>query len=201
MCVLSYKIRHRIHMNGKNRSMEQILKRESVFRGSYLHLQKLKIKLPDGRRGEREIVRVKDAVAVLPVDDQNNVHLVRQYRPAIDRTLVEIPAGLVDREEKIADAAIRECEEETGYRPGVLKKLLYYAHAEGYSTGFVTLFLGTDLECTGNIHLDATEFLEPVCMSFEELHRLVEKNEIVDSKTILCTFLSREWIFRGLIKT
>jgi len=187
-------------MNGKNKGIEQILKRQFVFRGSYLHLQKLKIKLPDGRRGEREIVRVKDAVAVLPIDDQKNVHLVRQYRPAINRTLVEIPAGLLDREEKIADAAVRECEEETGYRPGVLKELITYAHAEGYSTGFITLFLGTDLEYTGNIHLDATEFLEPVCMSFDELHRLVEKNEIVDSKTILCTLLSREWMSRGWTK-
>ena len=176
-------------MNSEENVFEEIVKRQSIFRGRYLRLERLKVKLPNGQFGEREIVRVRDAVAVLPLTEDMNVYLVRQYRPAVERTLLEIPAGLLDDQENTKDAAVRECEEETGYRPGQLKELITYAHAEGYSTGFVTLFLGTDLKYTGKIHLDATEFVEPVCMPFDELVRLVKENHIIDSKTILSTLL------------
>ena len=178
----------------ENNLLESIVNRKPLFAGKYLFLERLEVKLPDGRGGEREVVRVKDAVAVLPLDVEGNVHLVRQYRAAIDRTLLEVPAGLLDGGESCQTAAVRECEEETGYRCGKLKQLLTYAHAEGYSTGFITLFLGTQLEYTGKMHLDATEFVEPVCMSFHELLRLVRENQIVDSKTILCTLLSESLI-------
>ena len=181
-------------MNQNDEPFERVIERESVFRGKYLHLERLKIKLPDGRLGEREIVRVRDAVAVLPVDEDGMVHLVRQHRPAIGRTLLEAPAGLLDDEEDEEGAAVRECEEETGYRPGTMKKLISYAHAEGYSTGFITLFLGTDIEYTGNIHLDATEYVEPVCMPYHELLQLVRENKIIDSKTILSTLLSERFL-------
>lgn len=181
-------------MKEKVKVFEEIIKREPLFHGKYLHLERLDVRLPDDRPGEREIVRVRDAVAVLPLDDEGNVHLVRQHRPAIERTLVEIPAGLLDGDESPSDAAVRECEEETGYRPGHLRELITYAHAEGYSTGFVTLFLGTELEYTGKTSLDATEFVESVCMPFDELFNMVQENQILDSKTILGTLLTERLI-------
>jgi ADP-ribose pyrophosphatase len=149
--------------------------------------------LSDGREGKREIVRVPDAAAVLPVDDKGNVHLVRQVRHAVGRTLIEVPAGLLNDGENESDAARRECEEETGLYTGELKKLLYYAHAEGYSTGFITLFLGTKLSYTGKTNMDETEFVEPVCLQYRDLVELMRKNQIIDSKTILCILLTREW--------
>lgn len=176
-------------MMDKDNDTGRIVKRDSIFQGEYLKLERLKISLPDGRSGVREVVCVPDAVAVLPVDENRIVHLVRQHRPAIGRTLIEIPAGLLDGGEDVRDGALRECEEEIGYCPRVLKELITYAHAEGYSTGFITLFLGTDLEHTGKMNLDATEFLEPISMPFDELIDLVRKNQIIDSKTILSTLL------------
>ncbi len=170
--------------------LESIIRRETLFRGSYLHLEALDVRLPDGRIGHREIVRVRDAVAVLPMDEDGNVYLVRQHRPAIDRTLLEIPAGLIEEGEDAHETASRECEEETGYKPRVVEPLITYAHAEGYSTGFITLFLGTGLEKTGKIHLDATEYVEQVCLPFETLVQMVKKNEIIDSKTILSVVLT-----------
>jgi ADP-ribose pyrophosphatase len=181
-------------MKRQEKVFEEIIKREPLFHGKYLHLERLNVKLPDGRQGEREIVRVRDAVAVLPLDDGGKVHLVRQHRPAIERTLVEIPAGLLDIDESLSDAAVRECEEETGFRPGHLQELITYAHAEGYSTGFVTLFLGTELEYTGKTNLDATEFVEPADMPFDELLHMVRENRIYDSKTILGTLLTERLI-------
>lgn len=178
-------------MGKSDTSEEKILNRKSLYTGSYLTLEKLQVQLPNHHVCDREVVRVRNAVAVLPADKDGSVHLVRQFRPAIEQFILEVPAGLIDQNETPEQTALRECEEETGYKPHKLQKLLTYAHAEGYSTGFITLFLGTDLEYTGHIHLDSSEFLESEILSFSELVRRVETNRIVDSKTILCTLLSQ----------
>jgi ADP-ribose pyrophosphatase len=171
---------------------ENVVRRDRVYDGKFLHLDRLTVRLPDGRAGEREVVAMRDAVAVLPLDAEGKAHLVRQHRPAIGRTLLEVPAGLIDGAETPSDAAARECEEETGLRPGKFRELITYAHAEGYSTAFVTLFWGTDLERTGRVRLDANEFVEPVSMPFDELLGLVRSGQIVDSKTILCAMMVRD---------
>ena len=176
---------------------EPVLGRERVFDWVFLHCDRLTVRLPDGRACAREVVLIRHAVAVLPMDASGTVHLIRQHRPAIGRTLIEVPAGLGDEGEPLCDAAVRECEEETGFRPGTLRQLLTYAHAEGYSTGFVTLYLGTDLECTGKKALDPNEFVEPVEMPFTELVRMVHAGSIVDSKTILCALLAERWAGSG----
>jgi ADP-ribose pyrophosphatase len=169
---------------------ETTVRRESLYQGNYLHLERFHVVLPDGRATTREIVRVSEAVAVLPLDEHGFVHLVRQRRPAIEETILEVPAGIIDPGETPENAAIRECEEETGFRPTRLTKLIRYAHAEGYSTGFTTLYLGTELEEGGPLRLDSTEFLENVPMLLGELLALVHENQIIDSKTILCAFLT-----------
>jgi len=171
---------------------ESVVSRDRIYDGHFLHLDRLTVRLPDGRTGEREVVAMRDAVAVLPMDSEGRVHLIRQHRPAIGRTLLEVPAGLIDAGETPSAAAVRECEEETGLRPGKLSELIAYAHAEGYSTAFVTLFLGTDLERTGRIRLDANEFVEQAALRYDELLALVRSKRIVDSKTILCALLARE---------
>jgi len=175
--------------NSGDHCFEAVVSRAAVFNGSYLDVERLQVSLPDGRLAGREIVNVKNAVAILPIDDRGIVHLVRQHRPAIGQTILEIPAGLIDQGETAEEAAIRECEEETGYKPAALKKLIRYAQAEGYSSGFTTLFMGTGLKKTGNTKLDSTEFLELVSLPYSELRTLVKTNRIIDSKTILCTLL------------
>ena len=87
------------------------------------------------------------------------------------------------------DSARRECEEETGYKPGKLTELITYAHAEGYSTGMITLFLGTELENTGKTDFDESEFLELVKIPFRELIIKVKTKQFIDSKTIISTLI------------
>ena len=174
----------------EGRLFESVLNRIKVFDGKYLQVDRLIVSLPDGRRVERETVTVRDSVAVLPMEADRFVHLVRQHRPAIGKTILEVPAGLIDPGESKEEAAVRECEEETGYRPGALRELITYAHAEGYSTGFMTLFLGTNLKQIGHVRPDPNEFIESVTMPFDELLGLVHSNQIFDSKTILCVLLS-----------
>jgi len=173
----------------KSSKFKHIQQSIPVFNGDYLTVEKMTINLPDGRTGIREIVLVQNAAAVLPVDKEGMVHLIRQYRHAVQRYTLEVPAGLIDKQETPEQSAVRECEEETGYFPHKLKKLLYYAHSEGYSTGYTTLFLGTELDYTGKINPDSTEFLERVSMPFEEFFRMIQKQKILDSKSILCGVL------------
>jgi len=171
---------------------EEVEKQEEIFKGRYLHVKRLEIKLPNGSRCIREVVAVRNAVAVLPIDADRKARLVRQHRPAIGRSIIEVPAGLIDPGESEEDAALRECEEETGLRPGKLQRLITYAHAEGYSTGFITLFLATDLTDTGKTCFDETENMEQVTMDFNDLLALIRRNQILDSKTMLCALLSKD---------
>ena len=176
-------------MSEQDRLREAVIGRKVLFCGGYLRLEELTIRLPDGRDGRREVVTVANAVAVLPVDADGRVHLVRQHRAAIGRTILEAPAGVIEPGEDPEAAARRECGEEIGLRPRRLLPLVTYAHAEGYSTGFITLFVGLDLEPVGSPRLDETEFVEHVVLPFAELREKVRRNEIVDSKTILTTLL------------
>jgi ADP-ribose pyrophosphatase len=168
---------------------EKVEKREILFRGRFLLLENLRVRLPNGNPADREVVRMKDSVAVLPLDGKGQAILVRQHRPAIARTLLEIPAGLIEEGESAEEAAVRECEEETGYRPLRLKKLLDYAHAEGYSTGMVRLFSACPVVYSGKIRLDQTECLETVVLPLAELRDMLANNELLDSKTILALLL------------
>jgi ADP-ribose pyrophosphatase len=178
----------------KDPLFERVRRREQIYSGSYLKLERLTVDCGGGKTGVREIVRVRNAVAVLPVDVTGRVTLVRQHRPAIGRTILEVPAGVVDNRESLAACARRECAEETGLVPRKLTKLITYAHAEGYSTGFITLFLGTDLKNTGTLDLDATEFVEPVSLPYIKLLYMINKGRIIDSKTILSAILSRPYL-------
>lgn len=176
---------------------EKVVGEETIYKGVYLNLKKFDIVLPNGNRGIREIVEVRNASAIFAVDEQMNVLMVRQSRPAINKTGLEIPAGLIDENESTEDAVRRECEEETGYQPRTIRKLIRYAHAEGYSTGYITLYLGIGLEYTGKMKLDDSEYVEPVLVPLDKVVQMIRENHITDSKTILGAALCERFIRDG----
>jgi ADP-ribose pyrophosphatase len=178
---------------------EKVTHRETLYKGVYLTLEKLDIELPNGNKGVREIVKVRNAVAIMPVDENQHVLMVRQSRPAVGRTVLEIPAGLLDDNEAEEDACRRECEEETGYRPRKLHRLIQYAHAEGYSSGLITLYLATDLEHTGKTNFDHSEWVEPVWIPIDELVHMVKTNQITDSKSIIGVTMCEQYIRGGCV--
>lgn len=165
--------------------IEHILSTQVVYAGKYLSTEQQTVVLPDGRQAIRDIVHPPDAVAIVPIDDDGRIYLVRQYRPAIRRAIYEIPAGIIDRGERPTTTARRECEEEIGLRPRRLLRLCTFYSAVGFSTGSIRLFLAQGLIAGRNRRHDDTEFLQVHAVPFEQAYRWVLSNTIVDAKSIV----------------
>jgi len=164
---------------------EELLNAETVFAGRYVTVEVRTVRLPDGHQATREIVSPPNAVGVLPLDRNGDVHLVRQFRSALGRPILEIPAGIIDPGESAEHTGRRECEEETGMSPGRLTRLCRFYHSVGFSTGHIDLYRATELTPSSRRHAEAGELLERVVLPFDRLKEMVAAGEIVDSKTII----------------
>jgi ADP-ribose pyrophosphatase len=158
-----------------------------VFQGGYLSVDVLEHQT-QGRIDRREVVNVKDGVCILAVMEDGTVPMVRQFRQSVDRVLSELPAGVREPGEDPLATAKRELSEETGAEGGTWTHLLHYAHAEGYSTGWMDLFLATGC-VRGKAHPDEGEDLEVVFLPLEQLLENAFAGGFADAKTLLaCTF-------------
>jgi ADP-ribose pyrophosphatase len=140
-------------------------------------------------------VRHSGAVAIVPLDGEGKIVLVRQYRHAAGRALLEIPAGTLNKGEDPDQCAIRELQEETGYRPGKLQKIGGIFVAPGYSTEFIHLYLATDLTAS-RLDKDVDEFIEVQHVPLPEVLNRIRSGEIPDAKTICALFLAKDLIAR-----
>ena len=165
--------------------IEKVLNEQSVFSGRVIKLSVLDVELQDGSESKRELVKHPGAVAVLPIDAEGNVLLVRQFRIAAGRVLTEVPAGTLNAGEDPLQCAERELQEEVGYRPGKLESLGGIFVAPGYTTEFIHLYLATDLQ-EARLEQDADEFIEVDRVPFTQVLDMVERGEIVDGKSIVC---------------
>jgi ADP-ribose pyrophosphatase len=125
---------------------ERILGSTRVYDGGFLKVDEVRVELPNGKVTYRDVVRHPGAVAVIAVDAENRVLLVRQYRTALERVVLEIPAGKLEAGEDCEVCARRELAEETGYVARQMRYLAPVAVAVGYSDEIIHLFLATDLE-------------------------------------------------------
>jgi len=140
--------------------------------------------MADGRRATREVVEHDDVVAVVPLLENGDLLLVRQYRLPTQLVMLEVPAGGVDRGETPEQAAQRELAEEIDRRAGRLQRLCGFYVSPGFCDEYVHVFLATELEEASLPH-DADEDLEVVRMPLAEAVRLVYAGEIQDSKSII----------------
>lgn len=165
--------------------IEKVLNEQSVFSGRVIKLSVLDVELQDGSQSKRELVKHPGAVAVLPIDAEGNVLLVRQFRIAAGRVLTEVPAGTLNVGEDPLLCAERELQEEVGYRPGKLESLGGIFVAPGYTTEFIHLYLATDLQ-EARLEQDADEFIEVDRVPFAQVIDMIERGEIIDGKSIVC---------------
>lgn len=156
---------------------------ETVYDGKLFKVVKETVRLHDGRERPREIVVHPGAVALVAVDADGNLLLVRQYRRAANKVLLEIPAGTREPDESAEECAKRELIEETGYRAGTVTRLGGFYSAPGFCTEFLDCFLLTDLtEETGAA--DEDENIELERLTIEEAISAIRRGEIQDAKTL-----------------
>jgi ADP-ribose pyrophosphatase len=162
---------------------ETFLSEETVYRGKVFTVSERMVRLPNGKQVKRELVNHHGAAAVVPVDADGMVTLVRQYRVAHGRVMLEIPAGKLDtaQEDPLA-CAHRELAEETGLLAKRMELLTRMTPTPGYDTEFVEIYLATELS-QGPAKLDEDEFLKVERMPLSEAAQRVMRGELGDAKT------------------
>ncbi|MBO4852812.1 MAG: NUDIX hydrolase [Schwartzia sp.] len=164
--------------------IEKKISGESVFDGRLLHVRRDTVLLPNGNQTTREWVKHPGASAVLPVLENGDVVLVRQYRYPVGRVTLEIPAGKLDVPgEDPLECAKRELKEETGYAAAQYTKIFSLATTVGFSDEWIHIYLAEGLTA-GEDCPDEDEFIHTVRMPLEKALALVEDNTIIDGKTV-----------------
>ena len=163
--------------------MEKTLSSEQVYDGRAIKLRVDTVEKPSGKTTTREIVEHSDCVAVVPLDTKDNVLMVRQFRKAIDKNLLEIPAGGVEPDEQPIACVRRELQEEIGYLPNKIDKLGGFYAAPGYCTEYLHLYLATKL-VSSKLEAEDTEDIEVVRVPLSKIPDLINAGEICDAKSI-----------------
>lgn len=159
---------------------EEITNTEQIFNGRIVDLAVHDVKLPNGKQAKRELITHPGAVAIVALDTEQNVLLVRQFRLGADAVLVELPAGTLEPDEDPDVCAVRELREETGYRPDKLERIGGWHVAPGYTTEYIHLYVATDLT-HDPMEGDEDEFVELVQVPFKQALAMVESGEIGNS--------------------
>lgn len=169
---------------------EETLFSQIIYQGRAVKLRIDTVRTTGGRQTTREIVEHADCVAIIAVDAENNVLLVKQFRKPVEKELLEIPAGGIDAGEDAEAAVIREMREETGFLPQKLELLGGFYSTPGYCTEYLYLYLATDLK-PSQLYAEDTEGIEVVRVPVQQIPDLITSGKICDAKSIagLLTFL------------
>lgn len=172
---------------------EKTMKSDKLYEGKLLNLRIDTVELPDKKYSKREIVEHPGGVGVIPLTHDNCIILVKQYRKAVERFLLEIPAGKLELNEEPRETGIRELKEETGLVAEKMDYLLEFYTSPGFSNEKIYLFLATGL-VEGESDLDVGEFIEKEKYHIDDLIKMVERGEIIDSKTIIGINLAKKYL-------
>ncbi len=179
-------------MSARPELVETLVEPRTLLEGGFLTVRKDTVRLPDGATATREYVVHPGAVAVVPLLDDARAVLVRQYRYPLRQLLLEFPAGKRDPGETVLACAMRELEEETGYRALQWARGGMFHNAAAYSTEGIEIWFARGL-VAGAQRLDEGEFLEVVEMGDEELATLARDGGLTDAKTLIGLQWWRQW--------
>jgi len=169
---------------------EKTLSSRRIYEGRAVRLRVDTVKLSGGRETTREIVEHDDCVAIVAVDGEDNILLVKQFRKPVEKELLEIPAGGIDPGETPEDCVRREMREETGFLPQKVEKLGGFYSSPGFSTEYLYLYLATDL-VHSPLQAEDTAGISLVRAPLAQIPELIASGAIVDAKSIagLLSFL------------
>lgn len=163
---------------------EQVLTEDTVWQGRIFDVNRLRVELPDGRPAVRDVVRHPGAVAIVALTDDGRICLVRQYRTALGRVTVEVPAGKLDPGEDPLECAHRELLEETGMQADRMAFLTTIATGAGFCDELIHLYMATGLAFAAS-DPDADEFINVDLVPLNELIDAVLDGRIEDAKTVV----------------
>jgi ADP-ribose pyrophosphatase len=161
--------------------VEEVISSRKVFEGRVVKLRVDTVRTADGCKSTREVIEHAPCVAVVAVDG-GDVLLVRQYRQALGKELLEIPAGGIDEGEEPEDAVLREMQEETGFRPGKVTRLCGFYTTPGFCDEYLHLYLATGLE-ESRLYAEDTPGIEVERVPQDEIPARLASGDIEDAKT------------------
>jgi ADP-ribose pyrophosphatase len=164
--------------------IETFVGSERKYTGNVVGIDSMKVLLPTGKEATRDVVVHPGGAAIVPLTKDGYIYLVKQYRAAVGKVMLEIPAGKLDQGEDPLLCARRELEEETGLRAGSFHKLTAMNTTPGFCNEVLHIYLATELE-EGKSKLDQDEFLLVEKYRIDSLLEMIKSNEITDAKTII----------------
>ncbi len=171
-----------------------IIEKKELFKGHRFNVERRLVKIDD-KIIERDVVVFPESVVILPVLDDNNILLIKQYRPVLDDFIYEAPAGVVEPGEDIRKAAERELEEELGYVAEELIQVGEYYPVPGYSVEKMHFFIAKNLEYVG-AKPEPYEVIEPITIPYERALEMIRDNLINDLKTIAIILYYDKYMYR-----
>jgi ADP-ribose pyrophosphatase len=169
---------------------EKTIKSEMIYEGRILNLRKDTVEVVGDKTSFREIVEHNGGVAIAALTDDNKMVMVRQFRKAAGKVVLEVPAGKREKDEDPLDTAIRELKEETGYTASDIKFLTKFYAAIGYSEEIIYIYLCRGLVC-GETEFDDNEAIDIIEYDVNELYEMALNGEIEDSKTVIAILFAK----------
>lgn len=163
--------------------VEKTKNKSYLYKGKILNVRKDNVILPDGKDAVREIIEHNGGSAVLCEKD-GKILMVRQFRYAYQKELLEIPAGKLNQGEDPKETAIRELEEEGGIKADKMELLVEVYPSPGYTNEIIRIYRAQGLTST-HAHLDEDEFLTAEWIDIEKLREMIKNGEIKDAKTLI----------------
>lgn len=163
-------------------NMEKQLNRQEIYTGKVIHVVKDEIVMDDETLAYREVVLHNGGVCIA-LKDSGYYYMVRQYRYALGKEMLEFPAGKIEKGEEPDDAVVREVQEETGFKAKNIKKFGPIIPTCGYCSERIHLYYGEAAEHVGQ-HFDEDESLKLEKYTFKQIKEMIKNGEIDDSKTI-----------------
>lgn len=169
------------------------LKSEIVYEGKAFDVRREQLRLPDGNTTWFDLVVHPGAVTLIPIDSQGRILFIRQYRHAVGKDLLELPAGTLEAGEQPESCAAREVREETGMSAGKLVKIGEFYLVPGYSTEYMYIYLATDLQ-PDPLPGDDDEFITVETHALNKLPELISQGLIQDAKSIAALSLASPYL-------
>ncbi len=174
---------------------EKTISSTSIYTGKIISLRVDEVTLPNGYTSKRELIKHPGAVAIIPITNEGKIILVEQYRKALERSLIETPAGKLEPGETPEVTARRELEEETGYGCHRLTFLQSFATSPGFADEIIHVYVAEDLYLLKEkADLDEDEFVDILEATIEEAEEMMLSGEIFDAKTAYSILWAKEYL-------